>query len=266
MQHMDVANNNKLTALKELTLSAWVKPSAVPPEEEYALFDKSSYGLQKEFRVSIIADDPKNGTMRLRLKLGSSDAVSAHRGWDLVWATPVPYVRAGSWSHLFITWNGTHASVYNDAKHCGSIAWTPTNGKSVLPSSGASFVVGAARNDDDETSSLINYFDGLLDEVQFWRTAEDPPLGSGWLAIGSAGYRKPVVVESTGLVGYWSFDEGRGMVAADGSRSADGSYLPVFGMLRPPPGSTAADAGAVKHQRFFQRRLAGSCGQLRGDS
>ena len=107
--------------------------------------------------------------------------------------------------------------------------WSAANG--ALTDLGASTVVGAALKDFDESVSrtYTGYFDGLLDELQIWNVARTAAaLGNGHNLHNTLEGNEP------GLLRYFHFNEGRGIIASDQTASTAAN---AFALLPLPSSS-----------------------------
>jgi hypothetical protein len=117
------------------------------------------------------------------------------------------------WVHIAEVWDGTNVLVYVNGQL--KITAAGTGGTTALATAQSILTIGC-------NPSNSQCFNGLFDELRVWnvaRTATDIQNS----------YKKPLVGNETGLVGYWKFDEASGTTAADavtaGSHTAHGGTL-----------------------------------------
>lgn len=142
--------------------------------------------------------------------------------------------------------------MFADAQLMGTHAYATSPADAGLGATGSqsSLVVGASAQDvaGSSKASDLTFYNGLIDELQIWTVAAtdiaiyswaatalwhsmSPSLVAGDLGLMNATdtYRAPKGSEE-GLVGYWSFNEGRGTVAMDSSSSVR-QRAPLFGTM-----------------------------------
>ena len=132
------------------------------------------------------------------------------------------------WHHIVMTFDGTTAKLYLDAD--GSTGVTNATGASGTTiryhSSNARPIMLGADAATDTTAS--DFYHGLLDEVAIWNVALDQNDVTALFNSGtpitptqnSGGYDK-----SSGLIGYWAFEEGSGTTVADDSTNSNNGGL-----------------------------------------
>ena len=141
--------------------------------------------------------------------------------------------------------------MFADAQLMGTHAYATSPADAGLGATGSqsSLVVGASAQDvaGGSKASDLTFYKGRIDELQIWTvpaadiatyswaaevsTSMSPSLVAGDLELMNATdtYRAPKGTEE-GLVGFWSFNEGRGTVAMDSSSSVK-QRAPLFGTL-----------------------------------
>ena len=141
--------------------------------------------------------------------------------------------------------------MFADAQLMGTHAYATSPADAGLGAmwSQSSLIVGASAQDiaGGSKASDLTFYKGRIDELQIWTvaaadiatyswaaevsTSMSPPLVAGDLELMNATdtYRAPKGTEE-GLVGFWSFNEGRGTVAMDSSSSVK-QRAPLFGTL-----------------------------------
>ena len=106
-----------------------------------------------------------------------------------------------NWHYVCISCDGTNFRLYVDGIQRGSKAlsgYTPAN---------STITFGRRTEEDINSGDHLSYYTGNLDEVKLWNTARMQEQ------IQSDMYSHSV--SESGLVGYWSFDEGPGTTATD---------------------------------------------------
>ena len=111
------------------------------------------------------------------------------------------------WHHVCITYDGTTFSLYVD----GVLRKSEAASLSAYQANLANAAIDFGRRQSSDSGGF-RYFNGQLDEVKIWNT------GRTQAEIQSDMYSHPASSE-TGLVGYWSFDEGSGGTTSDLSAS-----------------------------------------------
>ncbi|MBL9127641.1 MAG: carbohydrate-binding protein, partial [Verrucomicrobiales bacterium] len=174
----DVVNVDGGIALanQSMTLEAWVRP-AVQGVNNFFLAQGNG-GPNVTLHVGFMP------TGVLRFGFGNNDLDTPRAFAELEWH---------HWAFVYST-TGRSKRIYRD-------------GVLVASGSGGQLYGGSGRLTIGATPQLPSFFNGRLDEVRIWRvarSAEDI----------AANYRRQVRGDEAGLVGYWRFDEGSGVVAA----------------------------------------------------
>lgn len=131
-----------------ITLSAWIKPSAIGGGLYHMIVSKlpASGNYSYDFYI-----DP-NGKLNCRL---------SNNGTALTTCTGATALSASTWYHVAAVYDGTDIRLYLN----GSLDCTPVSYTSGIYNSTADFCVGIAA---DKTSHTIN---GLVDDVAVWNRA-----------------------------------------------------------------------------------------------
>lgn len=144
----------------------------------------------------------------------------------------------GAWHHIAVTWRGSdgRARLYKD----GLLEFESTlaAGTTIRPS--GILVLGQDQDSYGGGFNADDAFQGLLDEVRVWNLERDVE------AIRSTISNRLTGTE-TGLVSYWTMDEGTGALATDAARS--GNDLTLMGVTW-----TNSDALAGPSVKLFYNR------------
>lgn len=146
------------------------------------------------------------------------------------WLYTVPL---NTWVHVAVTVTvGTSLDLYINGKLYESSAWNVT-----FPINTTNLYIGRYVNE---------YFNGLIDDVRIYNYARSAAeirmdYNSGFAVKFGGSYDL-----SRGLVGYWDFDEGQGIVAYDGSTNGNNGTLTNFDFNDNSNWTTGKVAGALK--------------------
>src|SRR5438105_10902245 len=132
------------------------------------------------------------------VRLGNCNARTigfwAAGGWDASSST----VPLNAWTHVAVTYDGTYKSFYINGVLDRTVARPGS-----LYQSGSPLYIGR-----QGSACNCNFFKGQLDELRIWNTVRTSnEIGQG-ISASLAG-------TEPGLVAYYRFDEGSGLVAAD---------------------------------------------------
>ena len=121
----------------------------------------------------------------------------------------------GQWTHILVTYNNASktATFYKNGVFDGSQVTANTIGNG-----GTTFYIG---NDGRDGAGYP--FDGLIDEVRIYNRALTAAEIQALYKSGAAKFAPP---SNTGLVGYWSFDDGAGLSATDFSGKNNTGVFP----------------------------------------
>ena len=170
-----VADCNSLDLQYPLTIEAWVKRGA-GGSENAILFEKGDYYSYMFQFVGSGEEAP------LKVKLYTD--FTSNSG-----------IRAGEWTHLAVTYDGTQASLYINGVLDATKAITSQLKTNSQP---LRFGTNIAEND--------NFFQGEIDELRIWNVARSK-------ADLEQNFLNPIVGNEAGLVAYWRFNETGGSVA-----------------------------------------------------
>lgn len=169
-----------------LTLETWIKPFDFSGYPTADLIRQQAPNTSSDYLLSVRS----NG---LALAFGVT-TTSGYR--ELVAGLGATPILPGTWHQIAGVYDGTVQKLYVDGvligstNQSGNIAYTAT--AAFLGSAGGS----------------ANFFNGLIDEVRFWRVSRSAADLNQYLHNGLAG-------NESGLVNYLRFDEGAGLKAVD---------------------------------------------------
>src|SRR5262249_23242965 len=181
----------------DFTLEAWIKTTTSPMGTGYAegngvfYADKGMNG--NDFGSSVL-----NGKFAFGVGNGGTSAV-------MTTILSTTTVATGQWVHVASTRRMSTGEIQvfvngrMEASQMVTVQKNPLNGQ-------PSMTIGGNTVD-------FHYFVGQIDEVRAWNVVR-----TGSEIMQTMG--KTLVGNEPGLVGYWRFDEGTGVVAGDGSSSA----------------------------------------------
>ena len=204
-----VAANASLGGYPGQTLEAWVRPASIGPVA--GIVGKSTGSTDSEYALFRRADGDAQYTLT-----DPPTSCFAFAGASVF--------ESGQWVHLAGTWGASPSGrpklyvngVLLSTSAC-TITTTPANAIESL-------VIGAL-----QAGGLIeSHFAGHIDEVRLWNIERTQGEIQGTMNRGLFG-------DESGLVGYWSFEDGSGDTATDATLSGNG------GRLGDAPGADAAD-------------------------
>ena len=129
---------------------------------------------------------------------------------------------ANVWAHIAATRSSDgKVSIYVNGAL--SKQWTSTG----IPASNCLQELDFGAFWNDSGNPYLSFYTGVIDEVRLWNVARMPTEMAQY-------YNKPVNPAEAGLIGYWNFDEGAGVIAHDltGLNNAalglDGTDVPTW--------------------------------------
>jgi hypothetical protein len=191
--HVQLNNPAALNFEGTITLEAWIRPEAV-----------------NGFR-NIVAHGHRfspNGEVFLRINNGRYE-IGSWDGRNYLTGAPIPPEDIGTWVHLAGVYEGQHWRLYRNG-----VQVSMTQGARGAIATNANWAIGA------RGTGTERFFQGHIDEVRIWNRARTE-------AEIQADRNQPLGGQETGLVGYWSFDEGTGTIARD--RSPHGHHGTING-------------------------------------
>jgi len=179
----DIANN-------DFTIEFWAYPTDMAAYSTYTRFLNISYDTNNAVQFTVSAEN----TILFTVK--DAGVLNRANETDII---------ADSWYHIAGTWTALTDEVklyINGVEANSGGTGTPTNGNLSLMRIGA------------RTDGVTGTYKGSIDEVRVWNYAKTEE------EIQADMYKKLVGTEA-GLVGYWRFDEGTGIVAEDSSGNSN---------------------------------------------
>ncbi len=176
------------------TIEAWILPSAMGDE---GIVGWGNWGT-------------KDQVNSLRL-----DAHGIRNDWwsdDLTQSVNAPTNLTGAWHHVAATFDGTNRTLYLDGLQVGQDQ--PTNTHSV---SNINLQIGLTGS----AGSLLQPFDGAIDEVRIWRTNLTQTTLQNWM-FQSVTTNHP---NWSSLAAYWTFDDITGTYLPDVSGHGNNGLL-----------------------------------------
>ncbi|MDZ4182010.1 MAG: LamG domain-containing protein, partial [Candidatus Cloacimonadaceae bacterium] len=169
------------------TAEAWIKPASIA----IGTGDIATYG-RTIFASSTTSDKPLWVSLR-----GSEIWVRTFTSNDPVGTTSGAGITANTWYHIAVT------------AVRGGLTKLYINGAEVFSvNSGNLYVWNSIFTIGDLRPNRLLPFHGLIDEVRVWNVVRTPAQILANMSI-------PISPSSTGLVGYWKFDEASGTTAVD---------------------------------------------------
>ncbi len=208
------------TMLREFTVSAWIKPSAVTGATDQVVVERVAAMLTES------GVDAWRANFRIGVNLSGCPFVfyegAGAEPWQIQ-ATSTNRIAADQWTHLAGRYEWLELSLYCNGvriARCPSSVWPHNGWLGVSPGPTLSLpgvVTIGARNHDpiESNTNMDSFFTGAIDEVTVWDGALSPTDIQTYM------YAKPTGTE-TNLVGYWSFDNG---TAGDGSSNTNHGTL-----------------------------------------
>ena len=184
--HVSIADANSLDLTNTFSIEAWINPDVVTGSQ-------TILGKDGSYAFAL------NGT-GLRF---TTDSATLN-------ATGVT-IAAGAWTHVAVVFDSAQdATFYVNGVSKGTIAGADNANVTAGD-------INIGRLLSSGTGS--NYFGGQIEDVRVWSTARSAT------EIGN-NFDRQLNGAETGLVGYWNFNEGSGVVAKDGSGNAnDGAII-----------------------------------------
>ncbi len=113
---------------------------------------------------------------------------------------PVVSTQIDVWTHIAAVYDGSEVKLYKDGVLASSAVVTGNIDYSNAP---VNMTIGSFSRNGSEA-----FFDGSIDELRIWSVARTSAQIQGYMNSYISG-------SESGLVGYWSFDEGSGSLTAD---------------------------------------------------
>lgn len=195
--YVEAASSPSLSGFTQLTLQAWVKVDTLSMPKGYIVAKSDGFAhpdMNDEYGLFIAGHD---------VNFHVSGPGGASYLTFPVAANAINEV--GRWYFIAATWSGSTYAIYID----GTLASSGAANPGTTPVGFAPLTVGQIGH------WSWTYFQGIIDEVKIYnyaRTASD--IQSDYNAVATSG-----------LVGYWKFDEGSGTIAYDSSGSGNNGVI-----------------------------------------
>ena len=188
-----IADDPTLQMTNTLTMEAWFNTDTIPSAEHTTIINKEG-----EYEIGIST----TGTLVWGFDNVDPDWTWHDTGFD---------VTAGQWTHVAVTYDNGLVTTYVNGNLADVYHGSGTIGDH-YPALNDLLIGGRLNNPAD------NYFDGEIDDVRVWNTAQTQ-------AQIQANLDAQLTGSETGLVGSWRFDEGAGLIASDSSTAANTGTL-----------------------------------------
>jgi len=175
---------------KNLTVEAWVKPQTVSGTRP--IVHKYLDGYTKDWGFAIF-----DGTVESAIESGGDN-------WELSGGA----VAAGVWTHIALVFDNS-ANVVR--LYVNGVQATQKMLSKDMPDSNAPIRIG-------RHGYGTGYYSGEIEEVRVWNTARSASQIT-------AAMNGQLLGNETGLIGYWSFNEGSGQTAGDGTTNGNSGRL-----------------------------------------
>jgi len=210
--YVDVPNGSALATSNNLTVEAWINPASFgATSAQNSIFCKHGWS---QGEGGFVLRCGGNGVASFNI--AGLDLSGNPTSWIEV-ATQANVIPLSTWTHVAGTFDGDTLKLYVNGLLS---ALTPFQG-SITGSSFYSPKIGRLAD-----SFGGRYFTGLIDEVRVWNR----DLSAAEITNRMNRHLNPAV--ETGLVGYWSFNEGSGTTTTD--FSSGGGNASVLGALFVP--------------------------------
>lgn len=191
-----------------LTLEAWVKPNSVAATGSFKGIISGRQSSNPNSTGGWIVNINKDDASKWALSICTPSCNVA--------TSPIGSLIVGEWTHIAATYDGSTIKIYQDSTLIDS---TPHTGD---VSYSTYLFIGA----------WGSAFSGIIDEVRVWNVARTQ-------AEIQSTMNESLIGDETGLVGYWTFDEGSGQIVTDGTG------LGQYGQLGALPDVDSADPAWV---------------------
>eukprot|EP01138_Halocafeteria_seosinensis_P003578 gb/GECG01003657.1/.p1 GENE.gb/GECG01003657.1/~~gb/GECG01003657.1/.p1 ORF type:complete len:437 (+),score=31.11 gb/GECG01003657.1/:1-1311(+) len=225
-----------LSKLTSFTLSMWIRPTPSLHRRYMCLFTKGTleepeYALCLSKRINLKDPSLSSESWRVTLTLGAttesqiadaSNVTYLNAAWSKIWHSEAT-VNVEQWNRLDISWNGTHSviAINNSGVEQADMALAQTGGMSEAPL----IVGGFSPFRSLESFTYSNTFEGDMDELLFWRYSLE--LGKTPLTRLDPG----LPLQEKMLLGYWSFNDGRGFTALNEVKDPARSFALHFSAI-----------------------------------
>lgn len=181
----------------DFTLEAWVNPSSTSGETCILAEDRNGQG-EGQFRFGITS-----GHLFFLMSDATSNTGGLYTGTGYALESPASLPLA-TWTHVAVAKLGTAFTLFVNGTQVAQ--FTTTGGPLVYGGPAVAFRIAARVGSDGASADEV--YDGIIDEVRVWNIAR-----SG--AEIAANMSQTVSPSDPGLLAYWRFDDGAGLVASD---------------------------------------------------
>ena len=188
--YVSVPSTSSLNLGSQFTIELWLYQKAANVGSGFRLVDKETSGLQDGYLL-----DTYDGVTGRKLRMAFGGGV---------WPASAAYT-LNTWHHAAATYNSGTLSFYLDGATNGAFT-----GVAAPASNALDLRIGAPHVGCGGGCGLVEYFNGIVDEVRIWNVARSQ-------AQIQANMNRSLSLPQTNLVGYWRFDEGTGTNAFDSS-------------------------------------------------
>lgn len=190
-QYAEIPDNNSLDLSSNFTLEGWIYPTGIgsQPTEGGMIINKES-----SYEIARFAD----GTFRYALSANGN-------GTDWSWYNTTLTAPLNTWTHFALVKSGTTVTFYVN-----------TSSPNINASNPATLTANAQTLRIGNRSSGPHYFNGYIDEIRIWNTAQTQ------LAIKAYAFNKSLSATATGLVAYYRMNEGSGATVANSCTNVSG--------------------------------------------
>ncbi|MEM2987857.1 MAG: LamG domain-containing protein, partial [Candidatus Bathyarchaeia archaeon] len=199
--YVQVPDSASLSPTSALSVFAWVKPEAV---NDYKAIVAKRLSAANDWSYGMRITNTGNGEVEARI----------HDGTTATSVISSSTLSTGVWYHIGLVYNGSTLKVYINAIERGSGVATVSIQDSDQP-----LRIG---NWTTLTPQDIQHFQGLIDDVRIYNRALSASEIQALYKAGAVKHNNP---SNTGLVGYWSFNEGKGTTATDFSGNGNKGSL-----------------------------------------
>lgn len=203
--YIQVTDNNAIDLSGNFTLEAWIYPTGAgsAPVDGGTIFNKEySYELARF----------ANGTIQFALSANGT-------GSDWSWVNTSLVAPLNEWSHVAMVKSGSTVTVYLNSSSSFSNASQPA----ALAANAQNLRIGGRTNGS-------HFFAGIIDEVRIWNVARTQANIKNFI------FNHNLSPTSTGLVGYYRFNENTGTTAtntATNFASLNGTFTNVSWVTSP---------------------------------
>lgn len=197
---LSIPHHGDFNLEKTFTICFWMKTDQ-PQQEGTRILEK---GFYDEYALGFIDNGSRLGGA-LRMPFDEKNTRMSN-----VFGPSQTTVTAGVWTHVAYTWDGRTASMY-----INGILETQEPAEFKPRRTAFDLIIGAAKR---PTGVIERYFNGILDDLQFWSTAKSAQ------EIQAGMYNSPAA-ENQFLIAWYDFQTGSGNVVLDRSMNKHNGLL-----------------------------------------